>query len=348
MTSSDDRLSAAEAQALTSRINSGEHGLVAEAHQGAVHLALGYRTFAAYAAAELAIVPSPAERNELRREFRTAGMSPRSITAVLGPARSQSGNTRARVEEYQRLAAEHPKWRDVEFIAWLGVTKQVVWRLGLYASSPPEIQEAFYAGQIPSSVIEIVVGSAEAQHPYIRDIDRTNVVRKIIAGLVPTSKPKLRELMRLLTELRFGLRERWLDPAEAMSYTDLVLALHDNSAERAAAAQEAREREQKHRAATYDFDRILRSEQATKWLPKVERDLAILVSQMEEVLASEAYWKVSSTMTVATRLRQIGEKFNAAADYAEALQLQAARRREPMPEITIEDDGVVVITGVVM
>lgn len=367
--------------------------LIIEAHHGQAHLALGYPSFAAFAKSEIPhIKRSPEARKAAVQAMGKIPMSAANTAAALGvdeatvrrdrakssslPANAGSdepqpkpattrvqaraarpvdgAKIKARVEQYETLSAEHPDWQSKQLAGCMKISSPEVSRLKTYSRALPEIKDALFAGEITGLVVEILTSGKSGGYEGVRDVDRVNMMHKVIAGLCPSGAKQLREAMDMVAhKLSFDLRERWLDPELGMSWHELELAIYDGDAAKAAEAREdARKADEWHKR-TYDFDRALRADKILGWLPQEISNLQLTIRQMDELLASERYRGKGGS--IPDKLAELADVAREAADLAAArYQLSEDRRNGVEPIVRpnlrvvppiVEPDGV---TGTVL
>lgn len=357
-----------QAQVVTQKIKNGTDTvieLIIEAWRGDAHLVLGYKTWADYARAEFPKIElTTAARRKVVAEMKAAGMSTGAAAVALGadPAtvgreadkpttrttKSPTGRSnRSRVEAYEAVVTAHPTWESKQIEKYMELGREDVRRLRLCAEAPDEVKQYLFDGAITIPVVEAVYGNPRAE--YVKDVDLLNVIHKIVHGQIPfTGTPKLRELMEVLPRVRYKLRDRWLDPDEAMTYDGLRVAMLDDEAAKAAETRAWNEKQNK--PVVTDLDRMLYGSKTYAWLNQIDKRLNTVIESMEEILVSTTIIGQGGQLGMSDRFRQIGQRFIAIADHTDRLLAQASRAKasEPEPAPTPMLDDTMIITGEVV
>lgn len=204
------------------------------------------------------------------------------------PSTKQS---RKYIEAYADIVAKNPDWTIKQVAAYLVATypaltaggqkfgHQDVGRLRMWMNAPAPIRDAFYAGQINAAVGETILNGTMAK--YLDDVDKINLLDKVVAGLIGSSAPAVRMAMSLLPSTSGSLKARWLNPDEAMTYDDLVRAKLDMEAELDRAARRSTEFAA-HAAASIKIDYGIKTE---KWIDGLDAQIDLVEAELPAIMA---------------------------------------------------------------
>jgi len=263
----------------------------------------------------------------------------RATMDTLAPRRRSEKQSRKYIEAYAQIRRDHPDWSVKTITEYLvkiypALTKggqkfghQDTGRLRMWADAPAPFREAFYAGLINASAGNTLLNGKYSRH--VSEAHRLNLLTKIEAGLIAPTAPMLRRVLAELPALSPAIQTRWLDPAQAMTFDDLIVAIADeNTVFEAAAARS--EEFIKRTAAADKSDFGVRTE---KWIENLlERELPAIEAELPAIMA------------IGFRARLMAERFDELSKRFWVLG-QRARNKGEVPEERPAATGFTVVDG---
>ena len=230
--------------------------------------------------------PAPADPTPPpTEEFSSVAAKPVKIKTK-SPKVLSSKQSRKYIDAYTALVAEHPSWSVKQIVAYFAATFPAlkfsspdISRLRMWATAPVPIREAYYEAKISAAVGGTLMSGEAAK--YLDDAAKITMMNKVIAGLVPTGAPAIRAAMKLMPTTYGKLLLRWNDPAEAMSYDDLVRAKLDKEAGIETAARDS-DTERARIEASIKVDYGIKAE---KWIDNLNAEIDLVEAELPAIMA---------------------------------------------------------------